>query len=63
MIDDVLSLAKSRAYSKVRSVQILVAVQSVSLAEAKLLVHNSRMWSDGKKQDDRLLDILRKIES
>jgi hypothetical protein len=62
-IDEVLLLARSRGYSKIQCCLLLQAVVPTTPAQVKDWVHDSPIWADRKESDDRLLDILRRIQA
>lgn len=57
-LDEVLGLLRQRGLTKMDSVPVVQAATGVSLAEAKMAVHNSPSWADQREQDEQLEDAL-----
>ena len=61
-VEDVIRCCRDHDYSKISTICVLVAVQGVSLAEAKPWVHESPTWIDRRASDEDFHDTLRKLE-
>jgi hypothetical protein len=55
-LDEVLGLLRQRGLTKMDSIPVVQAATDVSLAEAKMALHNSLSWADRREQDQQLED-------
>ncbi len=56
--EEVLFLLREEGYSRAASIEAVMELENVSLAEAKRIVHGSDTWSDVREDADELHDAL-----
>jgi hypothetical protein len=59
-MEDVLSFLRQSGCYKLDCIIAVMFLNGLSMGEAKVFVHNSETWSDTRKSDDNLHDLLRK---
>lgn len=57
-VDVALKVLRDAGYSKVQSTTALAEIGQYSLAQAKVLVHESRTWKDVRWRDSKFHDTL-----
>jgi len=57
-VEGALRLLRDGGYSKVQSIKALTDTDKISLAEAKVLVHESAVWRDLRQRDSVLQEAL-----
>lgn len=58
--EELLGAMRQHGCSKIESIKMLMKVLGLPLGEAKLVVHNSRVWQDRKEVDDEFQESLTK---
>jgi ribosomal protein L7/L12 len=55
-VDEVLLKLRNRGLSKIESIQALMIIRPMSLADAKRIVHGSPAWEDVRQDHDQMID-------